>query len=159
MLHLYPGVDFDEEYVLLFIDQELHRTGIAVVGLVRQAQGIFVELVFGWLAEGEAGRHFYDFLEAPLHGAIPFVQVHDIAVFITQNLNLDMLRVVDKFFKEYSVISKGGAGFAAGFIVLLFDLGGFPYYAHAPAAAARGRFDHDWKADAFGLLQGDVCTG
>lgn len=51
---------------------------------------------------------------APLHRAVSFVKVHNIAMVVCQDLDLNMARRVNILFDEHTPISKGSLGFIAG---------------------------------------------
>lgn len=45
-------------------------------------------------------------LVAPLHGAIPFVQVDYVSMVVSQDLHLDVSRVFDVLFNKHAAIPK-----------------------------------------------------
>ena len=55
-----------------------------------------------------------DLLVAPLHGAVPLIQVHHIAVVVCQYLHLYVAWGFHILLYEHAPIPKGGLGFVAG---------------------------------------------
>ena len=64
-----------------------------------------------------------DFLVAPLHRAVALEQVHDIAVRIAENLNLDVARALDEFLEIDFIVAESGLGFSPGCGLAIWDLG------------------------------------
>ena len=80
MLNLYAGVDFDEVHSTVGVYQEFDRAGVVVAYRLAELYGIAVQVLLHILGQGDAGGHFDHFLEAPLHGAVAFEQVDQVAV-------------------------------------------------------------------------------
>lgn len=53
------------------------------------------------------------------------MQMHDVPVAISEDLNLEMLRAGDVFLEEYGGIAKRAAGLGLGFIEQLGEIAGF----------------------------------
>ena len=90
----------------------------------------------------------------PLHGAIAFPQMHDVAVMIGDDLHFDVARQLDVLFQVDAGITKGGLRLG----LRLLD-GAFQYqvvrgHAHAPSAAAGRSLDQHRKANLVGDLDG-----
>ena len=97
VLNLNPGVDFDKENVLVFIDQKLDRARVGVVNGPAQLQGVVVEFLLGFGLQSKRRSYFDYLLKPPLHRAVSLVEVNDVAVLIAQKLHLDVLRVFNEF--------------------------------------------------------------
>src|SRR3546814_12228144 len=101
MLHLDPGIHLQEVEVEAFrIDDEFHRTGASVA---RGAAEVQCRIGHPRLdLAGQPGRRaFLDhLLEAPLKRAVPFEEVHGVAVAEAENLYLDMARLRDEPFQD-----------------------------------------------------------
>src|SRR5439155_9835981 len=91
---------------------------------------------------------FDQLLVTALNAAFAFAEVHQAAVLVTQDLDLDMARPSDVALEEDAVIAETGHSFALGGREVLVELLGGFYDPHAAAAAARARPDQDTEADA-----------
>ena len=78
--------------------------------------------------------------------------MNDIAVLVSQYLNLDMLRILDIFLDEDGVVAERLLRLTSGSSVLLYDAGLIPDNTHAPAAAAGRCLQHDRITDLIGEL-------
>ena len=90
---------------------------------------------------------FHHFLVAALHRAIALEQVHQIAVFVAEDLDLDVAGTPDQALKVDLVITECRTGFAApgGPLVAQFILGF--HDAHAATAATPTGLEHQGVAD------------
>ncbi len=147
VLDLNARIDLDEVNIFVFVHQKLDRTRAGVVGGAAQFEGVGVEFVFGFLRQSNRRGDLDHLLKATLHGAIALVEVHQISVLVSENLHLDVLRIVDIFFDKNRIVAECRAGFVARFIVFRFHFGVAAHDAHPASAAARGRFNHDGVAD------------
>ncbi len=86
----------------------------------------------------------------PLHRAIALEQVHQIAVQIAQELHFDVPGAADVFFQEDIAVAESGRRFALGGFQHRRKFVGRIDGAHAAAAAAVGRFQHDRIAKLLG---------
>ena len=153
VLDLDPGVDLDEIDVLFPVHQEFDRAGIAVSDMPRDGQGMIVQRLASLLTQPGAGRHLDHFLESPLDGAVPFEKVNQVSVVVAEHLDFDVFRRLDEFFQENRVVPEGLGRFAARLPVRLAHLLAAANHAHAAAAAARDRLQHQRETDALGLIQ------
>src|SRR5690606_27914339 len=117
--------------------------GVVVADLAGDAGGGFVEFGDDLGRESVAGGDFDDFLVAALHGAVAFVQVDDVAVFVAEDLDLDVFGAGDVFFEEDGGVAEGAAGLGLGFVEQVGEIRGFVHDAHAAAAASEGGFDDE----------------
>ena len=91
-----------------------------------------------------------DLLVAALDRALAFAEVHDGAVCVADDLDLDVARVVDVALEEHRVVAEGGARLALGARDGLEEFGLVAHDAHAAAAAAVARLDQHGPADLVG---------
>src|SRR5215475_2229948 len=71
----------------------------------------------------------------------------DVAVLVAKHLDLDVARIDDEFLDEHPVVAERGFRLRARARKTLGDFAGRMRDAHAFAAAAGGRLDHDREAD------------
>jgi hypothetical protein len=96
VFHLDTGIDFDKvKTARVSILQEFHGSGIDVAGFSRKSERSIAELAPFPLGEIRCRSAFNDLLMASLYRSVPFVEVHDIAVVIAENLHLDVPGPVD----------------------------------------------------------------
>ncbi len=99
----------------------------------------------GW-ARGELDH----LLVAALHGAVPLVEMDDVALAVGEDLHLDVAGLDDGLLQEHRGVAERGGGLAGRCLDGLPQLGGVLHPAHAPAAAARDRLHEHGEADFIG---------
>src|SRR5207244_12215262 len=97
----------------------------------------------GFGVDERARRLFDDLLMSPLDRAFALAQMHDVAVRVAEHLDLDVPRLLDVFFEKYPVVAKAGLCLVLRAGEALVQLGIAASDAHALAAAAGGRLQHD----------------
>ena len=107
------------------------------------------ELVFD---QGRRG-FFDDLLVAALNGAIAFAQVNDIAAIVSENLELDVMRVLDELLDVDAGVAKGFLRLRARGVITLHQTDIVVSDPHPAAATACDRFDHDRITDSLGRRQ------
>ncbi len=88
-------------------DQKLHRTGVDIAHMPRERQRVRAQPVTDGGVEQGSGRDLDDLLMAPLHRAVPFVQVDDFARGVAEHLHLDVAGPVEGLLEEDRPVSKG----------------------------------------------------
>src|SRR5258708_6721302 len=91
MFDLDPGIDFHEEKLLaLDVVQKLDGTGIAVADRLEQIDGARMQ-PFSDFSRQDLRRSLLDhLLIAALDGTVPFAEMYDGALAVTQQLNFDV---------------------------------------------------------------------
>ena len=59
---------------------------------------------------------------AALHGAVALVEVNHVAVVISQDLDLDVARVLHVAFQEHGAVAERGLGLVAGTVKRVLQL-------------------------------------
>ncbi len=85
-----------------------------------------------------------------LERAIALIQVDDVAVGVREHLHLEVPGVAHQLLDEHLVLAEGRARLATGRLDLLGQLVDVVDHAHAAAAAAPARLEHDGQADGLG---------
>jgi hypothetical protein len=146
VLDLYPGVHLDEVEVIS-LDQELHRPCVGIPCLPRQPDGGVADPLADLVADAWRGRFFKHLLPTALHGALPLVEVDDVALVIRHHLHLDVVRPGQELLQVNGAIPERRLGFP------LCDLNGLAklllIFSHPDAASAAPgrRLYHDRIAD------------
>ena len=156
MLHLQPGVhlhepDFVRAQAGAGVGNELDRSGPLVIhrpsGLHRGGAERGANLV-----AQAGGRGFLDhLLVAALERAVALEQMHDIAMGIAEDLDLDMARACDIDLQQDAVIAEGGLRLAAAGGQSGGEILRAVHPAHALAPASGDGLDQQRVADALGL--------
>lgn len=98
---------------------------------------------------------------ATLDTAVTLVEMHDVAVVVAEQLDLDVLGLVEEALDEDGAVAKGRLGLGGCSLEVVLEGGLLAHDTHATAAAAKGSLDDDGEAmlvgeglDVFVLLDG-----
>ena len=81
VLNLNPRVHLDEiPFLRIHVVEEFHRSCVSVVGFPRDLHRRGAQFFAYFLRQIARRRHFHDFLVPPLHRAIAFIQMQEVAV-------------------------------------------------------------------------------
>ena len=105
VLDLDARVHFDE-IELAVVVQELHRAGAAIADALAGVGAQLADVVTLRLGDARRWRLFDDLLVAALHRAIALAQMHDVAVFVGQYLNLDVARHFQILLQEHRAVAE-----------------------------------------------------
>ena len=143
VLHLDARVHLDEVIMPVVIDQELHRAGVLITDRLRQLD----RGVAHFLAQPAVMKRRRTFLDhllvAPLDRAIALAQVNGVAVLVGHDLKFDVMRIDDQFLDVNVAVAESLLRFRARGVKAGHEAGLVMRGAHAAAAAAGDRFDHD----------------
>jgi hypothetical protein len=107
MLHLDARIYLDEAPSAAFdIDEELDGTRVQVFRLSRYSHGCSSDFVANANVERNSRRHFNDLLMATLDRAVALIEMEDVPVMISKDLNFDVLGSPDIALEENGIISK-----------------------------------------------------
>ena len=113
MLDLDPRVDLDEvKLSAVGVHQELDRAGADILRGARDRDGIAADFGPALLVEIGSGGALDDLLVPALNGAIALEQMHDAAMTVGENLNLDVPGVLDQLLQVNVVAAEGCLGLA-----------------------------------------------
>src|SRR5262249_28738828 len=117
-----------------------HGAGVRITGRFRHTDRRLTHAAaHRFVDDGRWG--FLDYLlMATLHGALALAQVNHVAVFITEDLDLDMARILDELLDVNLAVRKGPLSFARRSVISRLQLGGRPYEPHALATASGSCF-------------------
>ena len=154
MLDLNTGIHLDEVVPSLPVQHELHRAGAHIAARLRRAQRRPEDALALLRAEHPRRTLLQQLLVSPLHGAVPFSQMNDMAMRIRQDLHLDVVGMGNQFLQIEIPVPERGSGLrlrAFKCIPYLRRVTGNP---HAPAPAAGGCLHDDGISHPGGRLRG-----
>ena len=151
-----------EEEVLAVLEQALDRAGPAVADGLGGVGGDLADARPQLLVDGGRGRLLDQLLVTALDRAVALAEVHDPAVRVGDDLDLDVARVGQVALEVDGRVAEELLALAGGALERLLELGLLERDAEALAAAAARRLDRDGVADRVvdDLARGvDVSTG
>jgi len=137
MLDLEAGVDLKEIKIVLGVDEEFDRAGVAIAASAREKDSGVAHLFPQAGRHDGRGRFFDDLLVASLDGTLALAERDDAAVSVGEDLDFDVARLLEIFFKIEAGIIKGVCGFGRGVTPRCgeFDVAGNDTHAFAAAAS------------------------
>ena len=147
VFHLDARVHLHEVVVQLIVQQKLDGARRRVAHGLRRAHGGFQHLVAHALRHHGRGAFLDHLLVVALHRAIALAQGHHGAVRIGDDLHLHVARVQHAALQVHGVVAERAHALALGDGELLGEVVLVVADAHALAATARRRLDHDGPAD------------
>ena len=106
MLNLNTRIDFDEIKTPTFVHKEFYGSGIYIINRFSNFQCVATKFLTFLLCQIERWCNFNNFLMATLNRAVPLVEVNQITVLVAKNLDFNMFRVFNIFFKKYGCITE-----------------------------------------------------
>jgi hypothetical protein len=147
---LHSRVNLDKVVAVLLVDQELSGTSIAVVDRLGKTDGILEDGIAGLLGEILGRRNLDDLLVAALDTAVTLVEVHDVAVVVAKQLDLDVLGLVEEALDEDGAVAEGRLGLRCRALESVLELGLLADDTHTTAATAKRSLDDDGEAKLIG---------
>ena len=116
VLDLQAGVHLHEEELVGTVcgDDELHRPGPRVVDTARGIAGGLADARPSLGVEQRRRRLLDHLLVAPLQAAFALTEMHDVAVLVREDLDLDVAGSQHEPLEEERVVAEGGRCLAAG---------------------------------------------
>ncbi len=152
MLHLNAFVDLQKIIVAFGVRHKLHRAGIHVARLAANSQRGFSHFLpqLRQFSHQRRRRFLDEFLVAALDGAIAFAEVNDIAMRVTQNLKLNVPRILDEFFDVNPAVAKHHFRLAPRGVIAFQQRNFIVRHAQATPTATRHGLDHHGVANLLG---------
>lgn len=141
MLNLDSGVDFDEVVSVLLVDQELSGTGIAVVDRLGELDSIGQDGITSLYWQVLGGSKLDDLLVTSLDRAVTLIQVDDVAVAITEQLDFDVLGLVQEALDKDGAVAEGRLGLGGGTLESVLQLLLLADNSHATATTTESGLD------------------
>ena len=136
------------------IHQELERAGVGVLHRLGGVDDEAAHLAADLVGQRRRRRFLDQLLMAALDRALALAEMHDVAVVVAEDLELDVARVLEILLDVDVAVAERGLGLRAARCAAA--LGSSPriaHDAHAAAAAAGHRLDDDRIADFLGDLE------
>ena len=153
MLHLNTGVHLDEVVVAVPVHQKFHGAGTDVAHVLGDLHRVAAESFHRLVGHRPCRGELHHLLIPALERAVALAQMVDVAVFVRQNLHLNVLGLHEEFFHEDVAAAEGFLRLAVHQLVGGLDLLRAVAAAHtAPATAGGGLQDHG-EAEADRLFQ------
>ena len=92
--------------IVVFVHKEFNCAYADIADFFCNFNRFFTQFAQDMLRQRKRGRIFYYFLIASLQRAVALVEMNYIAIFISQNLNFNVLRLYKELLHEDSVIAK-----------------------------------------------------
>lgn len=152
VLDLDTGVDFNEVISVLLIHQELCGSCVSVVDGLGQSDGIPQDGISDILGEILGWGNLDDLLVSTLHGAVTLVQMDQVSVVISQELDLNVLGLVEESLDEDCSVSESGLCLGCGSVEGVFQRRLIADDSHATTATSICGLDDDGEAILVGEL-------
>lgn len=146
VLDLDTRVDLDEVVAVLLVNQELSSTGIAVTGGLGQSHSISENVVADLSGEILRRGDLNNLLVSSLNGAVTLVQVDNVAVVVTEKLDLDVLGLVKESLDKDGAVTEGSLGLGGGTLEGLLQALLLTDDSHTSATTTEGSLDDDGEA-------------
>src|SRR5690606_13891244 len=130
----------------LLVDEELAGAGAAVGDVLGEPHRRLGDALAQAVVE-RRGPLLEELLVAPLDRAVALEELHDLALAVAEDLDLDVLGLLDVLLDVELGVAEGGAGLLLGVDELALEVGVALHDAHAAAAAARRRLEDQREAD------------
>ena len=154
VFHLQTGVHLEEIKALVFTDHKLDRASALVFHRFGQSHRLFAHGFTGGVADERRRRLFNHLLMTALYRALALVQIQNMALGVTNQLDFDMAGFFDELFNKDTVVAEAIACFVTAtgetFQRLFVVVG----HAQTFTATTCTSFDHHGVANAFGNLDG-----
>lgn len=146
VLDLDSRVDLDEVVAVLLVDKELGGTGIAVVDRLGQLDGVGKNGISGLYGKVLGRSNLNNLLVATLDGAVTLIQVDNVAMVVTEELDLNVLGLVKETLNKDGTVTKGRLGLGSSTLKALLEGLRLTNNTHATTTATVGGLDDDGEA-------------
>ncbi|KAI6766709.1 hypothetical protein HG531_011931 [Fusarium graminearum] len=146
VLDLNTRVDLNKVVTVLLVNQELRSACIAVAGCLGQSDSVGKNVVTDFRGKILGRSNLNNLLVSSLDGAVTLVQVDDVAVVVTEKLDLNVLGLVKEALNEYSAVTKGSLCLGGGTLKGLLETLLFANYSHTTATTTESGLDDDGES-------------
>ena len=146
MLDLDTWVDFDEVVAVQLVNQELSSTGIAVVDGLGQLNSIVKNGITDIWWEILGWSKLNNLLMSTLNGAITLVQVNNVSVVVTEELDLNVLWLVEEALDEDCAVAESRLCLGCCSLERLLQCALLANNTHTTSTTTVCCLDNDWEA-------------
>ena len=154
VFHLNAGVHLHEVEVQVVIDEVLDGAGIVVSDGLTETDRSLTHSLAEILRHERGGTLLEDFLIAALKRAVALTEMDDFAVLVSENLELDVVRIDNELLDIDIGVTEGLFCLHAGAVISGNKGGLVVGHAHPATTATGDGLDHDGIADLFSHLDG-----
>lgn len=155
MLDLNTGVDFDEVVSAELVDEELAGSGVAVVDMAGDLDGVGEHGLADVLREVHGRGDFDDLLVTTLDRAITLEEVDDVPLAVSEDLDFDVPWAFKETLNEDGSIAESGLGLGNGTAEGIGKFSLLTDDTHTTSSASHGSLDDHWRI----RISGSVCCG
>lgn len=143
MLDLDTRVDFNEVVAVLLVDQELSGTGVAVVDRLGESDGICENSIAGLDGQILGRGNLNDLLVTALDRAVTLVEVDNVAVVVTEELDLNVLGLVKEALDKDGTVTESRLSLGSGTLKALLQRLGVANNTHTTTTTTVSSLDDD----------------
>jgi hypothetical protein len=165
VLDLDTRVDLDKVVTVLLVDQELRSACIAVAGCLGQSNSVGENVVTDLSGEIFGRGNLDNLLVSSLDGAVTLVQVNDVTMVVTEELDLNVLGLVKEALNKDSTVTKGSLGLGSSTLKGLLEALLVTDYSHTTTTTTESGLDDNGESilvseilDLFVSLNGTLST-
>ena len=107
MLNLQPGIDFQKGKLTRLVEQEFDGARVGVARRARQSQGSLAHACPQIRVDRRRRALFDQLLMPALDAAVAFAEVNQVAVVVSEDLDLDVARSWHVALEEHAVVAEG----------------------------------------------------
>ena len=152
MLYLQTSIHLKKIEVLVFIHHKLQCPGTVITYFLTGFHSYLQHLLSRLLFHKRRRTFFYHLLVTTLNGTFTFIQMNDISILISHDLNFDMMRILNIFFNINRIIAKGCPCFGLRQTESSFHLFFRTYQTHTFSSTSRKCFQHNRIANFISYL-------
>lgn len=146
MLNLDTRVDLNEVVSVLLINQELRSACIAISSSLGQSDGIREDAVTNIGGKVLGRGNLDDLLVSSLDRAVTLVQMDNVAMVVTEKLDLNMLGLVKEALNKNGTVAEGSLGLGGGALEVLLQGLLLTDDSHTTTATTISSLDDDGEA-------------
>ena len=147
MLYLNTRIHFNKVWIVISVYQKLQCSCIDISNIFTKTDCCIKNLLSCLVWNGKCRRILYDLLVTSLHRAVTVEQMHNIAVIISDHLNLNMLWSFQIFLNENHIITESFFRFISRLVKFLFQISRIIDNTHPTSATTVGSFQHNRISD------------
>ena len=146
VLNLDTRVDLDKVVAVLLVDQELRSACIAVAGCLSQSNSVGENVITDLSGEILGRGNLNNLLVSSLDGAVTLVQVNDVTMVVTEELDLNVLGLVKEALNKDSAVTEGSLGLGSSTLKGLLEALLVTDYSHTTTTTTESGLDDNGES-------------